>query len=107
VKTCYGVAYLGKEDFPEENINHKIKLKYYKIKNLKNNIIGKKTKKYGIEILKKEYNKDNVSVERNAIEDISTNRNEVIAIINTLKKYKVTPIGLNDVLEDLLKQEPI
>ena len=28
---------------------------------------------------------------------------KVIEIIDTLKKYKVTPIGLNDVLEDLLK----
>ena len=51
----------------------------------------------------KEYIDDNITVETNKIENITNSSDKVIEIINTLKKYKVTPIGLNDVLEDLMK----
>ena len=46
---------------------------------------------------------NNITIESNNIENISNSSDKVIEIINTLKKYKVTPVGLNDVLEDLLK----
>ena len=37
------------------------------------------------------------------IKNISSNENKIRRIIELLKTYKVTPIGLNDVLTDLLK----
>lgn len=97
-KTCYGMTYFDENDLKETTINHRVELEYYKTK--------KDTKddfKYGIEIRKKEYINDNVTIESNNIENISNSSDKVIEIINTLKKYKVTPVGLNDVLEDLLK----
>ena len=48
-------------------------------------------------------NLSHLELSENNIENISNSSDKVIEIINTLKKYKVTPIGLNDVLEDLLK----
>ena len=43
-----------------------------------------------------------IIVETNKIENITNSSDKVIEIINTLKKYKVTPVGLNDVLQDLI-----
>ena len=51
----------------------------------------------------KEYKNDRIDTESNSKEYISNSSEKIIEIIDTLKKYKVTPIGLNDVLEDLLK----
>lgn len=97
-RTYYGEAYFGKEDLEEANIEHKVQLEYYTIK-------GTKDKKdtYGIEIIKREYKTNGIDIEASSRSFISNNSQKVIEIINTLKEHKVTPIGLNDVLEDLLK----
>ena len=97
-KTCYGMTYFDENDLKETQINHKVELEYYRT-----NICAENNFKYGIEICKKEYINDNVKVETNKIENITSSSDKVIEIINTLKRYKVTPVGLNDVLEDLLK----
>ena len=97
-KTCYGMTYFDENDLKETEINHRIELEYYKT-----NRVAEDNCKYGIEIRKKEYKNDAITVETNIIENISSSSNKVIEIINTLKRYKVTPVGLNDVLEDLLK----
>lgn len=97
-KTCYGMTYFDEDDLRETKINHRIELEYYRTE--------KSTKddfKYGIEIRKKEYINDSITEESNNIENITNSSDKVIEIINTLKQYKVTPVGLNDVLEDLLK----
>ena len=85
-KTCYGMTYFDENDLKETKINHRVELEYYKIDK-----VAEDDCKYGIK------------VESNNIENISNSSDKVIEIINTLKKYKVTPVGLNDVLEDLLK----
>lgn len=97
-KTCYGMTYFDENDLKETRINHRVELEYYRTeKKIKNDF------EYGIEIRKKEYINDGVTEEINNIENISNSSDKVIEIINTLKEYKVTPIGLDDVLEDLLK----
>ena len=98
-KTYYGGTFLGKEELTESNINHEIELEYYTIKDIKDNTKAN----YGIEIIKKEYKESGIDIEKSNIENVSYNKSKVVEIIDTLKKYKVTPIGLNDVLEDLLR----
>ena len=97
-KTCYGITYFDEEDLKETQINHRVELEYYKT-----NKCAEDDFKYGIEIRKKEYINDRITIETNNIQNITNSSDKVIEIINTLKKYKVTPIGLNDVLEDLLR----
>lgn len=97
-KTYYGETYLEKEDLKETNINHKIQLKYYTFQEIED-----KKDVYGVEIIKKEYKDDEIDTEIKSKNFVSNNAQKVIEIINTLKEHKVTPIGLNDVLEDLLK----
>lgn len=97
-KTCYGMTYFDENDLKEAKINYRVELEYYKTdKCAEDNF------KYGIEICKKEYINNNITIETNKIENITNSSDKVIEIINTLKRYKVTPVGLNDVLEDLLK----
>ncbi|MDO5556474.1 MAG: DUF6514 family protein [Clostridia bacterium] len=99
-RTYYGSIFLGEEDLKETNISYKVKLEYYRIKSY----INKETKEianYGIEIVKKEYRENKVNTETSNKEYITNNPNEVNKIIEKLRKHKVTPIGLNDVLEDL------
>lgn len=97
-KTCYGMTYFDEKDLKEAKINHIVELEYYKTKNNVQNEF-----EYGIEVQKKEYINDNIIIEKNKVENISNSSDKVIEIINTLKRHKVTPVGLNDVLEDLLK----
>ena len=97
-KTCYGMTCFDENDLKETEINHRVELEYYRT-----NKCEEDNFKYGIEICKKEYINDDITVETNKIENITNSSDKVIEIINTLKKYKVTPVGLNDVLEDLMK----
>lgn len=100
----YGATFLEEKDLVESNTKNNIELKYYKIENYESRILRKEKLSYGIEIVKKEYADKKVKIEKNKIEDITDNAAKVINIIETLKKYKVTPIGLQDVVSDLLKQ---
>lgn len=102
-RTYYGGTFLGEQELKDANINHRIELEYYTTKNYINEETKEEITTYGIEVIKKEYKEDGIDTESSNRKDISSNSDKVIEIIETLKKYKVTPIGLNDVLEDLLK----
>lgn len=95
--------YYGDTLLDENESNNKIMLEYYRVEKTATRSINQKTF-YGITIVKKEYKRDGIEFEKNCIERISTNENKIGNIIETLKKNKVTPIALNDVLADLLKQ---
>lgn len=100
----HGATLLDETDLERTNNNNKIRLEYYTTKKHSVDKVKLKTF-YGIAIVKKEYNnKHKVKLETNSIKKISTNKNIIIDIIETLKNNKVTPIALNDVLADLLKQ---
>ena len=96
--TYHGETFLEKGDLAETNIKDKIQLKYYTFKEMKDE---KNT--YGIQVVKRAYNEDGTDTETCRRNNISYSSEKIIEIINTLKDNKVTPIGLNDVLEDLLK----
>lgn len=104
-RTYHGGTFLGWDDLQEAKINHRVELEYYQTKNDINNILNEDDTKYGIEILKKEYEKDRIYIESNNIKNVCDSSKKVIEIINLLKKNKVTPVGLQDVLDDLLTQQ--
>ncbi len=104
-RTYHGGTFLGWEDLKEAKINHRVELEYYKINNSINNFLNEDSTKYGIEILKREYDENRVYTESNNIKNVCDSSKKVIEIINVLKKNKVTPVGLQDVLDDLLAQE--
>ena len=99
----YGATILDETDLVESANDNKILLEYYG--NKKHSIDKIKLKTfYGITIVKKEYGKDEIRCEKNSISKISTNENKIRDIIETLKINKVTPVGLNDVLTEILKR---
>ena len=102
-RTYYGGTFLGEDDLKESNIKHRIELEYYTTKNYISEVKENEETSYGIEIIKKEYIDNEIGIETGIKKQVSNNARKVIEIIDTLKKYKVTPIGLDDVLEDLLK----
>ena len=96
-----GATILNEHDLVDGE--HKIMLEYYRTK--RHYIKRTKLKTfYGIKIVEKKYGKDKIIHEENCINKISTNESIINEIINKLRKCKVTPIGLNDVLTDLMKQ---
>lgn len=98
-----GATLLNETDLVEPNGGNKIMLEYYGIK--KHAIEKTKLKTfYGITVVKKEYGKDEIKCEKNSINKISTSESKMRKIIETLRINKVTPIALNDVLTDLLKE---
>lgn len=103
--TYHGATLLNENDATDTNIKNKIKLEYYTMEK-QEYLKSKRIISYGISIIKKEYTKDSIKCERQSVENVSTNENKVKDIVRILKEHKVTPIALEDVLEDLLKQKP-
>lgn len=101
--TYYGATLLIKDNAAETRRN-KIKLEYYYSMEKQMRTKEKKTALYDITIIKKEYNNKDIKFEKKTVKKVSSNKNMIMKIIKLLKDYKVTPIGLEEVLEDLLKQ---
>lgn len=97
VKTFFDGVFIAKKHLEEAGIKYPIKLEYYKTsgeENVKN--------KYGIEVVKTEYLDGNVRVESKEIKNITDDLEKEEKILALLRNNEVTPIGVEDVLEDLL-----
>lgn len=99
-----GAALLEGEELKESNSTDKIEIEYYSTKNNTENSLKEDMSVYGIEVIKKEYRNQKIRIEKTNVDNVADSSLKVIEIINTLKNNKVTPIGLQDVLEDLQKQ---
>ena len=97
-KTLYGSIFLELEDLIETPIDYPIELAYYKTNEKRND-----STIYGIEVVKNEYQKDKVNTERNVLSLFTENERKADEVLEALRKYKVTPIGANDVLYELVK----
>lgn len=96
----YGETIVNIKELIETNRKGFIKLEYYGTKQT----IQNEHTEYGIEIVKKEYiNKDFVE-EINNINNITNDEKQIEEIISLLKRNKVTPMGLDDIISDLAKQ---
>ena len=98
MKTFFGGMFMNKEELRKEGILHPIKLEYYKIKDLKS-----KNDIFGIEIVKTEYIDEEVKVEKASIDKLTNDEKIENSILDLLKRNEVTPVILEDVIEDLVK----
>ena len=89
---------MEEESLRENGIYHPIKIDYYKTEETNEKDIFK----YGIEIVKTEYKKENNNIEVNKIYKISNKEQEVEEILNILKSNQVTTIGAEDIVSDFL-----
>ena len=100
-KVCYGKTFLEAKDIKGTNIKNKIELEYYRIKKKKHHLLKEDTETYGIEIVKKEYQGRKVNIEKEKVDIIENKKVSIDSILNTLRTFKVTPIALKDVIEDM------
>jgi hypothetical protein len=75
-------------------------LEYYK--NVNEREIKKDEKPYGVTIIKKTQIGKILEIEEKEVKNILNRENDVDNILKLLVEYKVTPIGLDDVLQDLV-----
>lgn len=100
LKTFFGGVFIKKESLEEAQINHPIKLEYYKRIN-EDEIVENKNAKYGISIVKTEYIQNNTKTESKELKYLSNDENKIEKVLNILKENEVTPIGVEDVISDL------
>ena len=105
MKTFYGGSFMKKEDLSEAGIYHPIKLEYYRTWESINGILDDNISKYGVEVIKTEYLDNNINVENIKVNDITDEEKEINNILRLLKEHQVTPITVENVIEDLLKKE--
>lgn len=102
-KVYCGNTFLDIGDLKENNLKNRIELEYYRTKKRKNFFVKEDTQIYGIEIVKKEYQGKKVNIEKEKVDKISNKKTTIDSIVNKLKKFKVTPITLKDVVHDIMQ----
>lgn len=101
-KELYGETFINEAD--SEEIIDPIKLSYYKIFHFEDTL-EEEAVSYGVEVVKQQNNNNIAMMETKEIENKIAKEEEADALLELLKINKVTPVSLQDVLEDLEKAQ--
>ena len=99
LKTFFGKTTINNEEAEQAGFD-RMYLEYYK--NVDEKEIKEDKKLYGITIIKKTQIGEVLEIEEKEVKNILNKENDVENILKLLVEYKVTPIGLDDVLQDLV-----
>lgn len=99
LRTFFGKTTINNEDAEQANFD-RMYLEYYK--NVNEREIKKDEKPYGVTIIKKTQIGKILEIEEKEVKNILNRENDVDNILKLLVEYKVTPIGLDGVLQDLV-----
>lgn len=99
LRTFFGKTTINNEDAEQANFD-RMYLEYYK--NVNEREIKKDEKPYGVTIIKKTQIGKILEIEEKEVKNILNRENDVDNILKLLVEYKVTPIGLDNVLQDLV-----
>ena len=99
LRTFFGKTTINNEDAEQANFD-RMYLEYYK--NVNEREIKKDEKPYGVTIIKKTQIGKILEIEEKEVKNILNRENDVDNILKLLVEYKLTPIGLDDVLQDLV-----
>ena len=103
MRVFFSSTFMEQEALNEVGISHPIKLEYYKIIN-EDEMIKQEKAKFGINVVKTEYIENNIKVEDKKIQYISNDEKRIEEFLNLLKENEVTPIAVEDVLNDFSKK---
>ena len=103
MKVFYTSTFIKKEKLKEAGINYPIKLEYYKVINEDEIMKGEKAR-FGIKVIKTEYKNNNTKTEEKEITYLSNDENKIEEILTIFKENEVTPISVEDIIYDFLKQ---
>ncbi len=98
MKTFFDSIYINSSE--HEGANYPIRLEYYKTVENKENVEAK----YGVEIVITEFINGKINVESKMIENVSSNEFEVDKFLTILRDNQVTPIGIQDALDETFVQ---
>ena len=94
MKTFFGGGFIETSKLKEAGIEYPIKVEYYKLKDEEN-------KKYGIEIIKREYKDRNIiNIEKQELKSLSKDENKIEAMLELFERNEVTPISAKEIIED-------
>lgn len=93
MKTFFGGIFIEASRLKEAGIQYPIKVEYYKLKD-------ENSKKYGIEIIKKEYKPKNIEIEKQEIKSLSKDECEIERMLELFERNEVTPISAEEIIED-------
>ena len=96
MKNFFGSIFINRTKLREAGIDYPIKVEYYKIIEEEEKI----KEIYGIQVIKTEY-REKIGVEQNKMEHITNNEKEIDNILNLIKDNEVTPICLEDVINEI------
>ena len=99
-KKLYGTTVINNKDSEEIVEDSEIELEYYGIKNAIT--FFEDMKPYGIEVIKKEIANEQLKIETKVINNICVAEYEINRLLEILMSNKVTPIGVSDVLADMI-----
>ena len=99
MKIFYGGKFIEKTKLEKEGIYHPIKLEYYKRLDMEEQQKGEPN--YGISIVKTEYIPNNTKIETKDLKNLTQDEEKVEHLLCMCKKYDVTPIGVEDIIQDL------
>lgn len=97
MKKFYGGIFMDKDKLKKVGIFYPIKIEYYKVKD--EGIIDT----FGIEVIKTEYKNNDVLIEKENIERITSDEKEANHILDVLKENEVTPVIVKEVIQDYIK----
>ena len=100
-KKLYGKTTIDSSDSDELNKEYKMELEYYQLEN------STSKHQYGIEIIQKEKIKNQLNIEKKMINNICNKEQETTKLLELLMINKVTPISVDDILQDLSKAKAI
>ena len=101
MRRLYADIILNKDELKDSS-RSLIEIEYYKISKKIWRNVGKKINLYGIEIIKKEYLGRRKVKEKNNLYNITSDEGVIDNLLNVLKRNRVTPIGLKDVIEEVM-----
>ena len=96
MKTFFDGIFIDSSNTDEE-LEYPMKLEYYRTIKTEENVEAR----YGIEVVKTEFIQGKVNVESKRVENITKNLEEVERILTILKNNEVTPIGIQDVMDEI------
>ena len=97
MKTFFDGIFINNNNSQNE-AEYPIKLEYYKTIETEENVEAK----YGIEIVETEFLNGRINIESKTIENLANSSEEIERILTMLKNNEVTPIGIEDVIDEIV-----
>lgn len=98
-RKLYGTTIIDSSDSEEIKGDHKIELEYYETKS--NIVFLEDSKPYGIEIVKRNIENNKIDIEKKTINNIYQEEQDTDKLLKLLIHNKVTPIAVEDIIEDI------